>query len=75
LSRGLQLHRPCGAKPACFIRGGRSNLLDESDFPAIRACFLLAQFKTIANACHWVHFDAADEFYTMVTDFLAPSAE
>jgi esterase len=66
---------PPFTKPACFIRGGRSNLLDQSDFPAIRVCFPQAQFKTIGNAGHWVHFDAADEFYTMVTDFLAPSAE
>src|SRR6266545_3349925 len=61
-------------KPACFIRGGRSNFLVEQDYQSIRGYFPRAQFKTIASADHWVHIDAPDEFYRIVTDFLAASS-
>jgi len=61
-------------KPACFIRGGRSNFLVEQDYQSIRGYFPRAQFKTIASAGHWVHIDAPDEFYRIVTDFLAASS-
>jgi esterase len=60
-------------KPACFIRGGRSNFLVEEDTPLIRRDFPHAEFTTIASAGHWVHVDAPDEFYRIVTGFLSPA--
>jgi esterase len=56
--------------PTCFVRGGRSNYIREDDIPMIREKFPQAKIKTIANAGHWVHADAAEEFISMVTDFL-----
>jgi pimeloyl-ACP methyl ester carboxylesterase len=59
-------------KPACFIRGGRSDYLAESDFLLIENMFPRASFVTIPHAGHWVHVDAAEEFLKTLTDFLAP---
>ena len=56
--------------PVCFIRGGRSNYIEESDVPIIREAFSQAEIKTIANAGHWVHVDASEEFLKVVTEFL-----
>ena len=56
--------------PTCFIRAGRSSFIAEGDIPLIRQMFLSAQIVTIADAGHWVHIDAADEFYRAVTGFL-----
>ena len=56
--------------PTCFIRGGRSNLIADVDLPAIRQIFPTAEIVTIANAGHWIHIDAAPEFYETVTGFL-----
>jgi esterase len=57
-------------KPACFIRAGRSNFVADEDSALIRKSFPQAEIKTIASAGHWVHTDAADEFYKTVTSFL-----
>lgn len=59
-------------KPACFIRGGRSDYLQEEDFSAIQEIFPRATFVTIPHAGHWVHVDAAEEFFKAVTEFLDP---
>jgi esterase len=59
-------------KPACFIRGGGSNFLEDSDLTTIKAYFPQAQFKTIAAAGHWVHVDAPEEFHKIVVEFLTP---
>jgi esterase len=56
--------------PVCFIRGGRSNYIEESDVSIIREAFPQAKIRTIVNAGHWVHVDAAEEFLRIVTDFL-----
>jgi esterase len=59
-------------KPACFIRAGLSNFIQDSDLAPIRGIFPQAEFHSITRAGHWVHMDAADEFYTVVTKFLSP---
>jgi esterase len=71
LTRAVIVGQPFN-KPVCFIRGGRSNFLEDSDLPSIRACFPQAQFNTIAGAGHWVHIDAPVEFSKIVVDFLNP---
>jgi esterase len=58
------------AKPVCFIRGGRSDYLEDEDWPPIKKCFPQATLVTIAHAGHWVHVDAAEEFLKAVTEFL-----
>jgi len=58
-------------RPACFIRGGRSNYIPDDDISLIRKTFPQAEIKTIPNAGHWVHADAPEEFLKIVTDFLS----
>jgi pimeloyl-ACP methyl ester carboxylesterase len=57
-------------KPACFIRGGRSNYIQEHDFPSILESFPHAEIHTIEQAGHWVHVDAPEPFLSLVTNFL-----
>jgi pimeloyl-ACP methyl ester carboxylesterase len=60
------------AKPACFIRGGRSDYLQDEDYPLIQKIFPRAEFVTLPHAGHWVHVEATDDFLKTVTDFLNP---
>lgn len=58
------------ARPALFIRGGKSNYLNAEDEPRIRELFPQAQIQTILEAGHWVHADEPDEFLRLLLDFL-----
>ena len=69
LIQAVVVERPF-SKPACFIRAGRSNFVADEDAAHIRKAFPQAKIETIASAGHWVHIDAADEFYQTVTGFL-----
>lgn len=57
-------------KPACFIRGGLSDFVQEGDLAPIREIFPTAEFHSIPRAGHWVHVANAGDFYTVVSDFL-----
>lgn len=57
-------------KDTLFVRGGRSNYVRDEDIPGIMAKFPNAQVKTIAEAGHWVHAEAADEFVQVIMDWL-----
>lgn len=70
LTQAVVVERPFN-KPACFIRAGRSNFVADEDAALIRKAFPQVKIATIAHAGHWVHIDAADEFYKTVTSFLA----
>jgi pimeloyl-ACP methyl ester carboxylesterase len=58
-------------KSVCFIRAGLSGFVQDEDLPALREIFPSAEFLVIADAGHWVHIDAAEEFQRVVTTFLA----
>ncbi|MDB6066702.1 MAG: alpha/beta hydrolase [Pedosphaera sp.] len=58
------------AGPVLFIRGGRSEYIEETDRALIEAQFPHAEMTTIAGAGHWVHAEAPDEFVRIVKDFL-----
>jgi pimeloyl-ACP methyl ester carboxylesterase len=57
-------------KPACFIRGGRSDYVADEDLPLIEKKFPRAEIVTLPDAGHWVHADAPEDFLKIVTDFL-----
>jgi esterase len=59
------------AKPACFIRASRSDFIDDGDLAEIHTVFPQAEMRTIAGADHWLHIDAADEFYAIARGFFA----
>jgi pimeloyl-ACP methyl ester carboxylesterase len=57
-------------KPALFLRGGQSPYVSDADAMQIHQLFPQAKIETIANARHWVHADAPDEFVSRVLAFL-----
>jgi esterase len=57
-------------KPACFVRGGRSDYIQDTDLPSIRAIFPRAELATIAGAGHWLHAEATDEFLRVLIAFV-----
>ena len=74
LSEAVSVDRAV-ANPTCFIRAGRSNFIADADIPQIRQMFPNAEIITVADAGHWVHIDAADQFYLAVTGFLLGGSE
>ncbi|MEI8289191.1 MAG: alpha/beta fold hydrolase [Verrucomicrobiota bacterium] len=62
--------RPPFARPALFLRGGKSGYLNVTDGVEIQKLFPAAQIETIPTAGHWVHADAPQEFVRRVLEFL-----
>ncbi|MGH9341259.1 MAG: alpha/beta fold hydrolase [Acidobacteriota bacterium] len=58
--------------PALFIRGERSNYVQEEDLDLIHRLFPNAELKTIPEAGHWVHADQPEEFARAVIEFVQP---
>jgi pimeloyl-ACP methyl ester carboxylesterase len=58
------------AKPTLFIRGGKSKYILPTDEPLIHELFPAAEIQTIAEASHWVHADAPEEFLRLLLNFL-----
>ncbi len=63
------------SKPALFIRGGRSDYIDDRAAALIKQLFPHARIETIPDAGHWVHAEAQAAFINLVKDFLASSVE
>ena len=57
-------------KPALFIRGSRSNYIQEEDHALIHELFPQAQIVTIQDAGHWVHADQPKALLQLLKDFL-----
>ena len=70
LGRGLTPERSF-AKPTLFIRGGRSNYIEDADAPLIRQIFPQADIATLPEAGHWVHVEQPQEFFQTVVNFLS----
>lgn len=62
-------------KPACFIRGGRSDFIADEDGALIRRAFPRAKIETIEGAGHWVQSEAPEEFYRTVIGFLSAASD
>jgi esterase len=69
LGRGLTPERTFD-KPTLFIRGGRSNYIEDDDAYLIRQIFPQADIATLLEAGHWVHADRPEEFFQTVLNFL-----
>ena len=74
------LHRICGPVdtavfpgPCLFIRGGRSNYIQDGDWPEIRSSYPRAELVTIADSGHWPHAENRAAFLSAVEGFLAAS--
>lgn len=58
-------------KHALFIKGGRSGYIKQEDiYGSIEHLFTLVEVETIPEAGHWVHAEAPDKVYDLVTRFL-----
>mgnify|MGYP000420874086 CR=1 FL=1 len=55
--------------PSCFIRGGRSNYIQEQDIAEIELSFPNSIIVTIPQAGHWVHADAPEPFLNKIIEF------
>ena len=58
------------SNPTCFIRGGHSNYIQDTDLKEIKAIFTNVSMMTIEDAGHWVHAESPQAFITTVTEFL-----
>ncbi|MFA0961984.1 alpha/beta fold hydrolase [Roseivirga sp. BDSF3-8] len=57
-------------KPVLFIRGEKSNYIQDQDSIAIVALFPNSSIETIKGAGHWVHAEKPQEFVELVTGFI-----
>jgi len=58
-------------KSTLFIKGGRSSYIKPEDlYGSIEHLFTLVEMETIPNAGHWVHAQAPDQVFDLVTRFL-----
>ncbi|MFD2512765.1 alpha/beta fold hydrolase [Pontibacter locisalis] len=59
-------------KHALFIKGGKSRYIKQEDvYGCIEHLFTLVEVETIPEAGHWVHAEAPDQVYDLVTTFLS----
>lgn len=58
------------SKPSLFIRGGRSDYIQNGDIQLINRIFPDNRLVTIEDAGHWVHAEKPAEFISAVRQFL-----
>jgi esterase len=56
--------------PTLFIRGGKSDYVLDTDFPAIQKVFSNVTFDTIPGAGHWLHAEQPQAFFEKTMAFL-----
>lgn len=55
--------------PALFLRGMKSDYINETDYETINGLFPKAQIREL-DADHWMHYTAQDEFMSALNSFL-----
>lgn len=56
--------------PLLFLRGKKSNYINDEDIQQIMNSFPQVRIESIPNASHWIHADAPQEFIHAVISFL-----
>ena len=56
--------------PTLFLKGEKSNYIEESDFNDLMYYFPNSEIETIYNAGHWLHAENPIDFYQLTMDFL-----
>jgi pimeloyl-ACP methyl ester carboxylesterase len=56
--------------PTLFIRGERSDYVQDADWPATQQLFPNAELATVAGAGHWVHAEQPELLFGLVSGFL-----
>jgi len=57
-------------EPTLFIKGAKSNYIQEVDESVIFSHFAKAKIETVQNAGHWVHAEQPQKLLDLVTNFL-----
>lgn len=57
-------------KPCLFVRGGNSDYILPAYEPMIREHFPQVKIETVANAGHWLHAEAPQPFWNVLSQFL-----
>lgn len=58
------------AKPTLFIRGEKSDYIENKDNIAIVSIFSNSSIKTVKDAGHWVHAEQPEKFLELVLEFV-----
>ena len=58
------------SKPTLFLRGDKSDYIQDVDFESIYRHFSNSKIETIKNAGHWLHAENPKDFYDAVMRFL-----
>jgi pimeloyl-ACP methyl ester carboxylesterase len=56
--------------PTCFIRGGQSDYILDSDLSGIKVIYSNVKIITVEKAGHWVHAEAPKEFLQHTIEYL-----
>lgn len=56
--------------PSLFVRGEKSNYIQDGDLPLLQSHFPSAELITILNAGHWVHAEQPIALFEAVSNFL-----
>lgn len=57
--------------PVLFIRGEKSNYIENIDIPVIKKIFPMAEIVTVPGAGHWLHAEQPELFIKTVSYFLS----
>ncbi|WP_025761809.1 alpha/beta fold hydrolase [Dyadobacter tibetensis] len=57
-------------QPTCFIRGAKSDYIQDEDWEEISNIFPKAKLETIDNAGHWIHAEQPRAFLEVLLPFL-----
>lgn len=69
VGRAIQADHSCDV-PTLFIRGEKSDYVQETDLLIIREIFPRSYVETIADAGHWIHAEKPAAFFKSVMDFI-----
>ena len=56
--------------PTLFLKGEKSNYIEESDLNDIMYYFPNSEIETIYNSGHWLHAENPLDFYQLIMDFI-----
>lgn len=68
---GVAIPNEVSTTKTLFIRGEKSNYIQEDDLVLIKTQFPSYALKTIANSGHWIHAEQPAAFYNCVMEFLS----
>lgn len=56
--------------PTLFVRGGKSDYVQDKDFELIKKLFPNSEIETLEEASHWLHADAPEKLCAIFSEYL-----